>query len=275
MITLLYHAKSVGPVCKRLAALAPGLIQAIDDNTQLAVGDVMVRWGSTSTHHVANLEINRGLAVAVARSKPQSRTMLGDLAPATWSQLEDMRLPCIVRPCYHHAGSKFFVCYTLAKLARAIKRCRPGWYASEIIDKAAEYRVFILHGRVVVVSQRFPANPGDMAWNLAMGGRLVNVKYKEWPIAACQVALQGAARLGLDWAAMDVCLGTRQLAPMATEPRPWVFEANTAPGLRNPHTMKQIVKGLLWLEDHKPPKPAPPEETRWQRLLHPALRTLA
>lgn len=155
------------------------------------------------------------------------------------------------------------MCRNLRERRVASRACHAGWYASELVNKAHEYRVFVLDGYVVCVSERFPGEPGAVAWNLALGGRLINLRYNEWPVGMLNTTVAAVRRLGLDWAAMDVAVDTAG--------RTVVFEANTAPGLRNPYTLGQIGRAFAslatqrWKQEQENP-------TRWQDLVHPALR---
>jgi glutathione synthase/RimK-type ligase-like ATP-grasp enzyme len=115
------------------------------------------------------------------------------------------------------------------------------------------------------VSERFPAHPEDIAWNLARGGRLINVVYDNWDPAICRGAIEATKRLGLDWAAIDIALDDNDNVV--------VFEANTAPGLRNPYTIKQIAKTFSWIGRHST-EYIERHLTAWtNNLLHPALRS--
>lgn len=266
MITLLFKAETVGPVCQRVAKISPEDFQVVHEGQSIPYEGVLVRWGSTKSTPYLNskLIINSSEAVALAKDKIKSRQVLGDLAPKTWYRVEDIQLPCVIRPRVHHGGNRFLIPIDRSQVRRFTTILkRRGWYASELVNKVREYRVFVLHGRVVAMSQRFPANPSDVAWNLATGGRLINVRYKEWDIPVCKAAVGGAIRLGLDWAAMDVAV--------AQDGRVVVFEANTAPGLRNPYTLEKIAHAFIWSEDNPIPGPKPDAKT-WKGLAHPSLR---
>lgn len=270
-IALLYSADSVGPVCKRLSegAVGNGLqpFSVVSDEQQIPNGTkLIIRWGSRREAPIGNNlnAINTAASVANARDKRKSRQLLGDLAPKTWYVKQDVKFPCVVRPKRHHAGNKFFVCHNQIELAKAIKICKLGWYASELINKATEYRVFVLHGRIVAVSQRFPASPTAIAWNLAQGGKLINVKHKSWPLNVCKAAIDATKLVGLDWSAMD--LAVDQSGKVV------VFEANTAPGLRNPYTISCIGKAFTWAGNNGLPKPVT-NLTKWQSFVHPALKS--
>jgi len=264
MVTLIYRAKTVGPVCNRVAKAAPTSIRFARDHGLVVPEGLIVRWGSVIA--ADNPALNSADAVQVAKDKIETRRRLGPLAPPTFFKRETIpdpeKMPCVIRPAFHHAGKKFYVCSSKAAVNKAIDRCGALWYASLLIDKAHEYRVFVCQGHVVAVSERFPADAKAVAWNLAMGGRLINVRYKEWPIPVCKAAIAATEKLGLDWCAIDLAVDTGGDL--------FVFEANTAPGLRNPFTIGQIARTFTWIDQHGTPKPA--KGSTWQTLMHPALR---
>ena len=223
---------------------------------------IVVRWGSRWEGR-ADAVINSAEAVSIARDKRESRRILSGICPTTWTLRGQIQVPCVIRPRRHHAANKFFVCRTAADIDLAIRRCGPGWYASQLIDKDHEYRVFVLQGRVVCVSERFPADSSAVAWNLAAGGRLINVKRKSWPIVACNASILAARRVGLDWTAVDVVTDASG--------RALVLEVNTAPGLKNPYTMEQIAWALGSVAE-TPTLPAlTASAADWQTLIHPSL----
>ena len=265
-LTLLFHADATGPVCNRLAKAGKGLEVASDKRPLDLSRKTVLRWGSVVAVNAAT-QINPVEAVKLARDKRASRTVLGDLAPATWFTLRDVKTPCVIRPKKHHAGIEFHVCKTDEEVKRVITRLtRRGktWYASELIDKAEEYRVFVLHGRVVCMSQRFPANATDVAWNLALGGRLINAKRDAWRPDVCKAAIVACERLGLDWGAIDLAV--------AKNGKVYVFEANTAPGLRNPYTLGQIAKSLMWAASNGKAPEIKTGAAKWSHFIHPGLK---
>lgn len=265
MVTIVYRADGVGPVCRRVCKGQEDL-QFVRDDAVIPDG-LVVRWGSVVPGDFPAL--NSAEAVALAKDKIATREALGDLAPTTWVRTEDIPADTtvVIRPRKHFGGNRFFVCSTPLDIRRAIRSCgRNGWYASELIDKAREFRVFVCQGRVVAVSERFPAENADgvakIAWNLATGGRLINVRYREWPTNICNAAVSAAAKVGLDWSAID--------AAVDKSGKPWIFEANTAPGLRNKFTINQIARVLVWAGSNPAPKKGKGET--WQGLIHPALK---
>lgn len=224
---------------------------------------VLIRWGSRWEGN-ADITINSVGAVRLARDKRESRQVLGTLAPTTWVRRQDVRTPCVIRPRRHHAGSRFFVCKTAAEIERAITRCGPGWYASELINKAREFRVFVLQGRVIRISEKFAGNPADVAWNVAVGGHTKGVTKRHWPIEVAKAALKAARVMSLDWTAVDLSIDTAG--------KVWVFEANTAPGLTGRFAIEQIA----WAFASVPKNPTLPaldltREMTWKDMIHPSL----
>ena len=229
---------------------------------------VLIRWGS-QWRGDADITINTARSVSIARNKKQSRQFLTGLCPTTWYVRGAIQVPCVIRPRRHHAARRFFVCYTMADVPRAIARCGLGWYASELIDKANEYRVFVLQGRVIRISEKLPPTVGeaanDVAWNLANGGHSRTLKRKAWPLAVAVAAIQATQRVGLDWSAVDVAVDRSG--------RVVVFEANTAPGLTNQNTIEQIAWAFASVVEHPtlPPLYLTAVGT-WKDLIHPSLR---
>lgn len=230
--------------------------------------NVLVRWGSRREGK-ADIEINSAASVSLARDKKESRRALQGLCPTTWFRQSEVRTPCVIRPRRHHAGKKFFVCNSADEVNRAILRCGPGWYASELIDKAHEYRVFILQDRVIRVSTKHQNNPGEVAWNVGTGANAIGLARKNWNLEVVKVAVKAARKLNLDFTAVDVCVDKAG--------KPYVLEANTAPGLQSgSKALEQIAWAFGWV-----PKNAKPALlnldgiTRWQDVLHPSLLSSA
>lgn len=226
--------------------------------------NVLVRWGSRREGK-ADIEINTATAVGLARDKKESRRQLGTLSPSTWFRSADVILPAVVRPRRHHAGKRFFVCTTRQELDRAITRCGPGWYATKLIDKSAEYRVFILQGRVIRLSEKTAPDDGGVAWNVGVGATATGMARKNWPLNVIKVALKAAQRLSLDWTAVDVIVGTDGTA--------YVLEANTAPGLASgSRALEQIAWAFGWVAKNDAPNRLDIDGiTKWQDVLHPSL----
>jgi glutathione synthase/RimK-type ligase-like ATP-grasp enzyme len=243
MTTLLYHAKTNGAVCRKIAQVSEGKIEAVCDKTPDENGEfgtILVRWDSR-VEAEANTTVNSAEAVRFSRNKRESREMLAaaGLAPTTWLVRSQCQFPCVVRPARHFGGLKFHLCHNQQELLRATQRYR-SWYASAFIEKIAEYRVFILKDKVLKVVQRFhPTNDPTVPWNYHAGSTSKKVVREEWPQGVLKMAKKAAKELGLDWCAVDV---------MVDHERPWVLEANTAPGLKSEGTFKLFARHFGGLE---------------------------
>jgi hypothetical protein len=225
---------------------------------------VLVRWGSRR-RGTADIEINSAEAVILARDKKESRRKLAGLCPETWFTASAVKTPCVIRPRHHHAGKKFFVCHNVNEVERAILKCGPGWYASALIEKAAEYRVFILQDRVIRVSTKHQGQPGEIAWNVGNGASAAGIARKNWPIPVLKAALEASRRLGLDWTAIDV-------ATDATG-KTYVLEANTAPGLQSgSKALEQISWAFAWIPKNDAPQAVNlSTASTWADFLHPSI----
>lgn len=265
MITLLYHARTVGYICKRIAVASHGAIQAIcDDRIYLParLTGTAIRWDSCAKVD-AERTINSAEAVKLSRNKRKSRILLEGLCPPTWVSLKDCLYPCILRPQRHYAAHKFFVCDNRQDAIGAIRRYGLGrWYTSPIIDKKNEYRIFIFQDYAVKVVRRFHNDPDQISWNTASGGRSIRLKRESWPILSVQQAIVAGRRLGLGWFAADVITDH--------EGRSFVLELNTAPGLQRDKTITLLAKVFTQpLENNR--RTGSILGDTWKDLIHPSI----
>lgn len=237
MIILLYHARANGFVCKKIAASAPNAIVAVCDSADVVVQetDVIVRWDSKKLLENERNTINTAQAVILSRNKSKTRNKLIGICPKTWFHTNDIEYPCIIRPRYHYGGFRLFVCNNYDDALSAIKKCGKGWYASELIEKTLEYRVFVFRGQTIKVVRRWH-NPGIIAWNSHNEGRSIRVQRSHWPKEVCEIALEATNRIGLDLCAVDVIVNQGNC--------PFVLELNTAPGLLKEQSYTLFAKVL-------------------------------
>ncbi len=139
-------------------------------------------------------------------------------------------------------------------------------YVSWLIDKVAEYRVFVCQNRVVWVARKTPGNPNDVAWNVAQGGRFDNVGWDAWPKAVIQAAL-AACKVGeLDFGGVDVMVDA--------EGNPYVLEVNSAPSQTSPYRQSCVAKAFDYIVNngkaHFEDVPDSPRRT-YKSYIHPAL----
>lgn len=270
-VVIVYRSESARPACERVVRCEPSHIRSVQESSyrHLEGDTAVIRWDSHTELRIPTgvMDVNPLLQIGVARNKALSRVRLGTLAPLTWQTRHAMQFPAVIRPRRHKAGERFFVVNEMDAARRAINRCGAGWYASQLLNKSREFRVFVVQNRVIAVSERFPGEDvSAVAWNLALGGRLANLERKQWPLPVLTASLEAMRRIGLGWGAVDACLDT--------DGRAWVFEMNTAPALRNHYTIEQIAKAFAWIDSEDPETYALTNDgtLTWKDYIHPALR---
>lgn len=146
-----------------------------------------------------------------------------------------------------------------------------GWYASEFIDKVAEYRVYVGSSRVVSVARKYPDDPTQVAWNVAQGGRFEVVRWNEWPMEAIRVALEAFKHSGLDFSGVDVMVDASG--------RAYVIELNSAPSLpllsdgRRSYRQTVMAKCFKYCHDEsKDQFPECQQFNHWSDVQHPAVQ---
>lgn len=161
---------------------------------------------------------------------------------------------------------------TVSGLSDTIAFCRDfdnGWYASEYIPKVAEHRVFIVGGRVVAVANKTPDDPDAIAWNMAQGAKMSNVKWGDWNLEACRIAIQAFNLTGLDFVGADIMIDA--------EGRPYILEFNSAPTMMmksdgDPSYRHMcMAKGLKYLMEGEVVPDVPEVVTSWRDVIHPAI----
>jgi len=147
-----------------------------------------------------------------------------------------------------------------------------GWYASELIDKVAEYRVYVVSGRVATVAEKTPDNPDAVAWNVAQGGRFDVVRWGSWPMEVVRVALEAFKYSGLDFGGVDVMVDR--------DGRAYVIEINSAPSLpllssgQVSYRQTCMAKTFAYIMQNGKEHFASPENyDHWSQVIHPAIQS--
>jgi glutathione synthase/RimK-type ligase-like ATP-grasp enzyme len=237
--------------------------------------EMVFRWGTTSNVSTNNV-VNTARAIHEVADKRTFRMKLdeAELCPATWESVEDFLnqgdgnppvYPVILRRAKHHQGRWLHVCDNLGELQAAARRYGEGnYYISEYVEKAAEYRVFVVQGRVACVAQKTPANPEAVAWNVAKGGRFDNVRWDNWPLKAVRKSVEAFNLSGLDFGGVDVMVDANGEA--------YIIEINSAPSLTSPYRQEAMAKCFDYIvRNGKEQIPLTQERGGYRKFIHPAV----
>lgn len=238
-VVLLRRRKLGYTSCREIAAQSQQGIKVVRNDKPFPNNtDLVIRWGCTSnvpTKHV----VNTSAAIHQVNNKLEFRKLLDEkgLCPKTYFTIKDAikanKFPYIVRPSHHAQGRHLYVCNNEKELKAACAK-HTHFYISEIINKIAEYRVCVAQGRAMWVANKVPANPNDIAWNVAKGGVFSNVRWNDWPLKAVKVAIEAFNLSSLDFGGVDI---------MADENNNvYVIEINSAPSLTSPYRQECMAK---------------------------------
>ena len=200
-----------------------------DDHTA-----VLLRWGCTSTlppHLSTGIRVlNSASAIHRANDKSTFAATLSSsgIGPRVVSPLDSSGLmeteTYVVRPLRHSQGRHLSVLNHNSLTSLLSNTSDTNWYARPLIKKVAEFRVYVLFGKVASVAQKLVTDTSQVAWNHAVGAEFVNVKWDEWNTEVCFRALIAANLSKLDYAAVDVMVEEHTLTP-------WIIEVNSAGSL--------------------------------------------
>jgi glutathione synthase/RimK-type ligase-like ATP-grasp enzyme len=271
--------------CKEIAKHVPNCLVVRNDRDTPSTGVLgpvpkLFRWGTTSNVPEGYDIINQAAAIHEVNDKSGFRMKLMQEAPDTipktwididvfmedtnpWNRIDD-HIPVIVRPRMHSQGRNLYKCDTIDALYAAVRRCGEGYYISQYIPKVAEYRVFVVSGRVCWVANKTPANPDAIAWNVAAGGRFDNVGFGDWPLRVVKCAIEAFNVSGLDFGGVDVMVDA--------EGKPYVLEINSAPSQTSPYRQECTGKCFAYIVAHgKQCIPLIQQKGGWRKWIHPAI----
>lgn len=250
-----------------------GLVPLRNDKQWPLDYDMVFRWGCTSDILKDVVVVNSAKAIHQVADKAGFRKLTADagLAPKTWLSYEEFlddpnyQKKVVVRRSTHHQGRYLDLCETLPQVQEACEKYGKGnYYISEYIPKVAEYRVFIVSGRVVWVAQKTPANPDAIAWNVAKGGRFDNVGWDNWPLKAIRVARESFVLSQLDFGGVDVMVDN--------DGNCYVLEINSAPSQTSPYRQQCTSKAFDYIVKYgKESIPLTQERGGWRKFIHPAI----
>jgi len=215
--------------------------------------------------------LNTAAAIREVNDKVNFRLKLDNeqLCPATYITGHEARQNhgndalLVYRPKQHSRGRHLYVTDVTGD-AVAQNKCGDGYYVSPLIDKVAEYRVFVVSGRAVAVAQKTPGNPEDVAWNVAKGGRFDNVNWDKWPLKVVKTAIAGFELSSLDFGGVDVMVDKWGEA--------YILEINSAPSLTSPYRQECMAKAFDYIiENGKERIPLQAERGGYTKFIHPAV----
>lgn len=232
--------------------------------------DLYIRWGCTANVPCKDV-LNRSEAIHRVNDKVGFRKLLNEhnLCPKTWLNYhelsqEDMDKGVVIRPAKHSQGKHTYLATTSFEVGKYAYICGENYYLSEYVSKVAEYRVFVVSGRVACVAEKTPANKDDLAWNVAKGGRFDVTPWKEWPLRAVKTAIEAFSLSGLDFGGVDVMVDS--------EGKPYVLEINSAPSLTSPYRQQCMAKCFDYIvRNGKAIIPLIEERGGYSKFIHPAV----
>ena len=202
----------------------------------LASTDMVANWGTTVETGLPTL--NTPDAVRETSDKKGFRIKLQEASRGVDGQIDKPMVPRtvtsvhepfsgpqVVRPSRHMKGRDTYLVNNRQELVDLLESTPSlrNWYASNYINKVAEYGVFIMAGRIVTIARKFPDDEEAIAWNVENGGHFDVVRFGDWPTAVCEVATRAFSVSSLDFARVDVMVGA--------DGRTYVCEINTAPAV--------------------------------------------
>jgi len=252
MSVLLVRRRRLGATsCREIVKHLPegSAVWRNDQELPLESPSLAIRWGCTATVPCRSV-VNTGRAIHGVNDKLAFRQVLNEhgLCPRTWTDVQEVPREAIsngvvIRPSRHAQGRNLDVCRSFEELSPIAARYgENNYYISELINKVAEYRVFVVSGRVACVAQKTPGNPDDVAWNVAKGGRFDNVRWSDWNMEAVRVAVEAFNLSELDFGGVDVMVDAEGLA--------YVLEINSAPSLTSPYRQQCMGKCLSYIVEH-------------------------
>lgn len=278
MAVILRRRKLGRTSCREIASLAQSDIKIVRNwrDSWPSGTDIVFRWGCTSSLPYSMTTVNTAEAIHWCSDKKNGRLEMqeaGVPVPETWSNESfltyegEMNGQFVLRPSHHAQGRHLWTGSQQELKGKLTSRWFPG-YISRLIDKVAEYRVFVCQNRAVWVAKKTPGNPEAVAWNVAQGGRFDNVRWSEWNTRVVDAALKAAKVSGTDFCGVDVMLDA--------EGNPYVLEVNSAPSQTSPYRQQCVAKAFDYIIQSNSKAHFEDvewnERRTWKSYIHPAVR---
>lgn len=266
--------------CKEIAARSQHNITVVrNDDDPAPAGDVVFRWGTTTNiaKKVGQLIVNSAASIHWCADKKKGRLEMqeaGVPVPQSWA-VKDFLHQCgnvpgefggqfvLRRPKHAQGKDLWYGDARTINTAIRVNNVQDG-YVSRLIKKVAEYRVYVIQGRVACVAKKTPGNPDDVAWNVARGGAFDNVNWDAWPMAAVAAAIPAAELSGTDFCGVDVMVDG--------DGKAYVLEVNSAPSLTSPYRQSCFTKCFDWIvKNMSTEKIGVKKLKNWKDVVHPAV----
>jgi glutathione synthase/RimK-type ligase-like ATP-grasp enzyme len=238
--------------------------------------DLLIRWGTTTQVPKATLTLNKATAIALSANKKVSRKIFAEnfiSIPKTYFQIETIdKFPVIVRPYKHSRGKFVFECNNYEELGFAIQKLKllghEDYYISEYIDKVKEFGIFVFDGKVTSLVEKKLKDPSKpaIAWNVATGdATFKNVRWANWPLPACKLAVDAVKALKLDFGRVDLIEDAKG--------KFYVLEVNSAHSLTSPYRQSCFAKALdYFIENGRIPASKYKKFKTYKFFIHPAIK---
>lgn len=269
--------------CKEIAVQSTKAIAVVRNDADIPAADVVFRWGTTNNipKKDGQLIVNSAASIHWCADKKKGRLEMqaaGVPVPLSYDANvwlnarreggynEDIDEGLFVLRRPKHAQGKDLWHGDAQYIKRMIQQHNvQDGYVGRLINKVAEYRVYVIQGRVSCVAKKTPANPNDVAWNVARGGSFDNVKWGEWPMAAIAAAVPAAELSGTDFCGVDVMVDA--------EGKAYVLEVNSAPSLTSPYRQSCFTKCFDHIIHNKSVEKIDIQRFKgWKDVIHPACR---
>lgn len=261
--------------CREIAEAMRVPIEVVRNDQDIPLVRHVFRWGTTSNVPKCGDQViyNSAASIHWCADKKASRLAMQDAGipvPETWpADLfnfegdDDDGGEFVLRRARHAQGKDLWH-GDAAKIHRDRERNNVyDGYVSRLINKVAEYRVFVCQGRVVWVAQKKPGNPDQVAWNVAQGGEFSNVRWGEWHMPSCRAAILAALLSRTDFCGVDVMVDA--------DGKPYVLEVNSAPSQTSPYRQSCVAKAFDYMIE-KGKEIIPCEQfKKWRDVAHPAI----
>lgn len=246
-MTILYtkvSSKSAKLLAEELGCEAiKDLAENEDSNAEsLRDSDYIIRWGASYLLRYLphGKVLNKASAIKNAVNKFESNKIFeanGIPTPKITfdvTEAEGFGFPLIARKMHHHGGKGFII----VDDKETLTMMNYNVYFAEMINKAKEYRIWVLGGIPFLAHRRYN-DSGEIAWN-GEGESLEKVEITNIPYNVLKYSVKAVESLKLDFGAVDIATDD--------EGNPFVFEVNTAPQLTRYRAEKLAEAIRDWLE---------------------------